>query len=197
MSPIADLPMGARLHFVGIGGAGLSAIANVLLDQGYVVSGSDQQATLATDQLIARGVRVVIGHRAENVAGAQCVVVSSAIPSDNPEIVEARARGIPVVKRAELLGRMMQDRRGVAVAGTHGKTTTTAMIAQILLDAGLDPTFIVGGVIGSLGTNARAGTGPFVQPGDERARGDRAVRRRGGRVRPDVPGPAALGRCRD
>jgi UDP-N-acetylmuramate--alanine ligase len=101
------------------------------------------------------------------VAGAECVVVSSAIPSDNPEIVEARARGIPVVKRAELLGRMMQDRRGVAVAGTHGKTTTTAMIAHILLDAGLGPTFIVGGVIGSLGTNARAGTGPFVIEADE------------------------------
>ena len=167
MSPIANLLMGARIHFVGIGGAGLSAIANVLLDEGYLVSGSDQQATLATDQLAARGVGVAIGHRAENVAGAECVVVSSAIPSDNPEIVEARARGIPVVKRAELLGRMMQDRRGVAVAGTHGKTTTTAMIAHILLDAGLGPTFIVGGVIGSLGTNARAGIGPFVIEADE------------------------------
>jgi UDP-N-acetylmuramate--alanine ligase len=101
------------------------------------------------------------------VAGAQWVVVSAAIPQDNPELVEARARGIPVVKRAELLGRMMQDRRGVAVAGTHGKTTTTAMIAQILVDAGQDPTFIVGGVIGSLETNARAGAGPFVIEADE------------------------------
>jgi UDP-N-acetylmuramate--alanine ligase len=164
---MTNLPAQARIHFVGIGGAGLSAIAHVLLGEGYVISGSDQQASLATDQLAARGVKITIGHHAENVASAQWVVVSAAIPHDNPELVEARARGIPVIKRAELLGRMMQGRKGVAVAGTHGKTTTTAMIAQMLLEAGLDPTFIVGGVISGLGINARTGTGPFVVEADE------------------------------
>jgi len=167
MSPIANLSSGVRVHFVGIGGAGLSAIAQVLLDEGYIVSGSDQQASLMTEHLTEHGATVSIGHRAVNIVGAQLVAVSSAIPKNNPEIVEARARGIPVVKRAELLGRMMEGRTGVAVAGTHGKTTTTAMIAQILLDAGRDPTFIVGGVIGSLGTSARAGLGPFVIEADE------------------------------
>jgi UDP-N-acetylmuramate--alanine ligase len=167
MSPVANLFVGTHIHFVGIGGSGLSAIAHVLLDEGYGVSGSDQQASSATEQLAARGAKIAIGHRAENVEGAKLVVVSSAIPKDNPEIAEAHERGIPVIKRAELLGRMMQGRKGVAVAGTHGKTTTTAMIAQILLEAGLDPTFIVGGVIGSLGVNARAGTGPFVIEADE------------------------------
>jgi UDP-N-acetylmuramate--alanine ligase len=109
-----------------------------LLEEGYAVSGSDQQASATTESLAARGVRVAVGHRAENVAGADLVVVSSAVPTGNPEIVEARARRIPVIKRAELLGRMMRDRRGVAVAGTHGKTTTTGMIAQILLEVGQD-----------------------------------------------------------
>jgi UDP-N-acetylmuramate--alanine ligase len=167
VSPIANLAAKKRIHLVGIGGSGLSAIAQVLLEEGYAVSGSDQQASVATEGLAARGAQVAIGHRAENVVGADLVVVSSAIPQGNPEIAEARARRIPIVKRAELLGRMMRDRRGVAVAGTHGKTTTTGMIAQILLEAGQDPTFIVGGVIGSLGTNARAGSGPFVIEADE------------------------------
>ena len=167
MSPIANLAAKKRIHLIGIGGAGLSAIALVLLEEGYAVSGSDQQASATTESLAARGARVAVGHRAENVAGADLVVVSSAVPPGNPEIVEARARRISVIKRAELLGRMMRGRRGVAVAGTHGKTTTTGMIAQILLEAGQDPTFIVGGVIGSLGTNARAGTGPFVIEADE------------------------------
>jgi UDP-N-acetylmuramate--alanine ligase len=172
VSPIADLAATLystpkRIHLIGIGGSGLSAIAQVLLEEGYAVSGSDQQASPATESLLARGAQVAIGHRAEAVVGADLVVVSSAIPSGNPEIAEARARHIPVIKRAELLGRMMRDRRGVAVAGTHGKTTTTGMVAQILLEAGQDPTFIVGGVIGSLGTNARAGSGPFVVEADE------------------------------
>ena len=167
MSPIANLAAKKRIHLIGIGGAGLSAIAQVLLEEGYAVSGSDQQASVTTESLAARGAQVTVGHRAENVVGADLVVVSSAVPPGNPEIVEARARRIPVIKRAELLGRMMRGRRGVAVAGTHGKTTTTGMIAQILLEAGQDPTFIVGGVIGSLGTNARAGTGPFVIEADE------------------------------
>jgi len=157
-----------RIHLVGIGGAGLSAIAHVLLDEGYLVSGSDQQASPVTEQLAARGAAIAIGHRAGNVAGAQLVVVSSAIPSDNIEIAEARKLGIPVVKRAEFVGQMMQGRQGVAVAGTHGKTTTTAMLAQILLEAGLDPTCIIGGIVSSLdGRNARAGSGPFVVEADE------------------------------
>jgi len=167
MSPIANVALGKHIHLVGIGGSGLAAIALVLLDEGYQVSGSDQQASSMTELLAARGARVAIGHHEDNVKGADLIVVSSAVPQDNPEIIAARAQGIPVVKRAELLGRMMQGRRGVAVAGTHGKTTTTGMIAQILLEAGLDPTFIVGGVIASLGTNARAGTGPFVIEADE------------------------------
>ncbi len=167
MSPIAHLFRGAHIHLIGIGGSGLSAIAQVLLDEGYTVSGSDQQASALTKLLAARGARIAIGHRAENVQDVNLVVVSSAIPQDNPEIAAAQMRAIPVIKRGELLGRMMQGRRAVAVAGTHGKTTTTGMIAQILLEAGLDPTFIVGGVIGSLGTNARAGTGPFVIEADE------------------------------
>jgi UDP-N-acetylmuramate--alanine ligase len=167
MSPLANVSTVKHIHLIGIGGSGLSAIAQVLMDEGHVVSGSDQQASLTTEALAAHGARIAIGHRAENVAGADLVVVSSAIPQSNPEIAAARRQGIPVIKRAELLGRMMQGRRGVAVAGTHGKTTTTGMLAQILLEAGLDPTFIVGGVIGSLGTNARAGSGPFVVEADE------------------------------
>jgi UDP-N-acetylmuramate--alanine ligase len=167
MSPVANLDSGKRIHLIGIGGSGLSAIALVLLDEGYAVSGSDQQASAATDFLAAHGARIAIGHREENVTGAGLVVTSSAVPPSNPEIVAAREQGISVIKRAELLGRMMQGRKGVAVAGTHGKTTTTGMIAQILFEAGLDPTFIVGGVIGSLGVNARAGTGPFVIEADE------------------------------
>ncbi|HEY4721466.1 MAG TPA: Mur ligase domain-containing protein, partial [Anaerolineae bacterium] len=147
MSPVAHLARGQHIHLIGIGGAGLSAIARVLLDEGYTVSGSDQQASSATEFLAEHGARIFIGHHEENIQGADLIVVSSAIPEGNPEIAAARAQGTPVVKRAELLGRMMQGRRGVAVAGTHGKTTTTGMIAQILFEAGLDPTFIVGSVI--------------------------------------------------
>jgi len=158
---------GRRVHLIGIGGAGLSAIAQVLLEQGQRVSGSDLRASAATDQLAAHGATISVGHRAENVADAELIVVSSAVPQDNPEIAEARRRGVPIVKRAEFLGRLMAGRKGVAIAGTHGKTTTTGMIAQILLEAGLDPAFIVGGVIGSLGLNARAGAGPFVIEADE------------------------------
>ncbi len=159
-----------HIHLIGIGGAGLSAIATVLLQQGYRVSGSDRQASPATERLTQLGATVFIGHRVKNldVGPIDTVVISSAIPADNPEWVEAQRRGLPVVKRAEWLGQMMRAKVGVAVAGTHGKTTTTAMIAFILQQAGQDPTFIVGGFIPQLETNAAAGRGDtFVIEADE------------------------------
>jgi len=157
-----------HVHFVGIGGAGLSAIARVLLEQGGEVSGSDLVLSPVAEALARDGARVFAGHRAENVTGAELVVVSSAVPPDNVEILASRAAGIPVLKRPQFLGQMMDGHVGIAVAGTHGKTTTTAMIASILLEAGRDPTFIVGGVIAGLETNARAGKGPlFVIEADE------------------------------
>ncbi|MEJ2560995.1 MAG: Mur ligase domain-containing protein, partial [Anaerolineae bacterium] len=157
-----------HIHLIGIGGAGLSAIATVLLEQGYTVSGSDLRASPVTERLARLGAMVNVGHAAANLGDADLVVVSSAVPDGNPEVEEARRRGIPVLKRAEWLGQMMRGKRGVAVAGTHGKTTTTAMIALILREAGLDPTFIVGGDIPQLGTNAAAGTGEvFVIEADE------------------------------
>jgi UDP-N-acetylmuramate--alanine ligase len=159
---------GWHIHFIGIGGAGLSAIARVLMEQGAEVSGSDLVLSPVAESLARDGVRVFVGHRPDNVTGADLIVVSSAVPASNVEVQAARAAGIPVLKRPEFLGRMMDGRLGVAVAGTHGKTTTTAMIASILLEAGRDPTFIVGGVIAGLGTNARAGEGPlFVIEADE------------------------------
>jgi UDP-N-acetylmuramate--alanine ligase len=157
-----------HVHFIGIGGAGLSAIARVLLEQGVEVSGSDLTLSPVAEALARDGARVFAGHRAENVTGAELVVISSAVPPDNVEVLASRAAGIPVLKRPQFLGQMMDGRVGIAVAGTHGKTTTTAMIASILLEAGRDPTFIVGGVIAGLETNARAGKGPlFVIEADE------------------------------
>ncbi len=157
-----------RVHFIGIGGAGLSAIAKVLLEQGKVVSGSDQQTSAATDALRALGARVCIGHAPENLGDAQLVVVSSAVHETNPELQAARARHVPVVKRDVLLGEMMQDKIGIGVAGTAGKTTTTAMFAFVLSELGLDPTFIIGGVSANFETNARAGHGEyFVIEADE------------------------------
>jgi len=159
---------GKRVHFVGIGGSGLSAIARVLMEQGAVVSGSDLVFSSVAETLARDGARVSIGHRAENVVDAELVVVSSAVPASNVEVQAARAAGISVLRRPEFLRQMMDGRLGVAVAGTHGKTTTTAMISSILLEAGRDPTFIVGGVIAGLGTNARAGESPlFVIEADE------------------------------
>ena len=157
-----------HVHFIGIGGAGLSAIARVLMQQGTQVSGSDLVLSPVAEALARDGARVSTGHRPENVAGAEWVVVSSAVPASNVEVQAARAAGIPVLKRSEFLGRMMAGRQGVAIAGTHGKTTTTAMVASILLKAGHDPTFVVGGVIAELETNARAGDGRiFVIEADE------------------------------
>lgn len=160
----------AHVHFIGIGGSGLSAIARFLLEQGYQVSGSDRSISpLATD-LKNAGVVVSEGHTAENVMGADWVVRSSAVADDNPEVIAALAAGIPVYKRADFLGRMMAppDKDGIAVAGTHGKTTTTAMIAWALHQLGADPSFIIGGVSLNFGVNARAGKGrAFVIEADE------------------------------
>lgn len=159
---------GRHVHLIGIGGAGLSAIARVLMEQGAQVSGSDLVLSPVAEALARDGIRVFVGHRAENVDGAELVVVSSAVPPSNVEVLAARAAGVPVLKRPEFLGLMMEGHVGVAVAGTHGKTTTTAMAVSILLHAGRDPTFIVGGVIIGLGTNASAGGGAlFVIEADE------------------------------
>jgi UDP-N-acetylmuramate--alanine ligase len=157
-----------HIHLIGIGGAGLSAIATVLLEQGYTISGSDLHASPITNRLARQGATVHIGHAAANLGDADLVIVSSAVPEDNPEVTEAHRRGTPVAKRAEWLGHMMAGKRSVAIAGTHGKTTTTAMTALILRDAGLSPAFIVGGDIPQLGTNASAGQGDvFVIEADE------------------------------
>ena len=157
-----------RIHLIGIGGTGLSAIARVLFELGHTVSGSDRAESQFTRDLQSAGVVIRIGHSPENIRGADLVVRSSAIPDDNPEVVAARALNIPVQKRAEFLGSLMDGKTGIAVAGTHGKTTTTAMIAWILSALGQDPTFIVGGVVANLGVNARAGKGKtFVIEADE------------------------------
>jgi UDP-N-acetylmuramate--alanine ligase len=148
-----------RVHCVGIGGIGISAIARVLLEEGDVVTGSDLHLSPVAKALEASGAVVFCGHDASHVGDVDVVLVSSAVPEDNPEVVEARRRGIPVRKRSEFLGQLMSGKVGIAVAGTHGKTTTTAMVAWILVQAGADPTFLVGGVVQSLGTNARAGKG--------------------------------------
>ncbi len=150
-----------HIHLIGIGGSGLSAIAGVLLESGYTVSGSDRQLSPLAQDLQAAGARVFIGQRAENIAGADVVVRSSAVMDDNVEVQAARAAGIPVLKRADFLGQLMAGRLGIAIAGTHGKTTTTAMIAWVLHSLELDPSYIIGGVSLDLKGNAHAGQGPF------------------------------------
>jgi len=159
---------GMHLHLVGIGGSGMSAIARVLLDRGYRVSGSDQVENRQTAALQEAGATVFKDHRAENISGAEAVVMSSAIAANNPEVLAAREVGIPVLKRADFLGVLMAGQVGIAVAGSHGKTTTTAMIAKILLDAGEDPTVVLGGQLPGWGSNGRAGKGDyFVVEADE------------------------------
>jgi UDP-N-acetylmuramate--alanine ligase len=156
------------VHMIGIGGSGLSAIARLLIESGYAVSGSDRELTPFARDLQKAGVAVSIGHDAANVYGADLVVRSSAIPDENPEVVAARAAGIPVFKRSDFLGQLMDEKTGVAVAGTHGKTTTTAMIAWVLTELGSDPSFIVGSMMLNLGVNAHAGQGStFVIEADE------------------------------
>ena len=163
-----DIRQVKRVHLIGIGGAGLSAIATVLLEQGYQVSGSDLHPSSNTRRLQEKGAQVYIGHAAEQLGEAQMVIVSSAIPEDNVELATARAQGLPVLKRDQVFSQLTADHYCVAIAGTHGKTTTAAMIAWILLRAKRDPSFIVGGTILGLGTNARAGRGEdFVVEADE------------------------------
>lgn len=163
-----DLSAVRRVHLVGIGGAGLSAIATICLERGLEVSGSDLQSNAQTEALSRRGARIFIGHAPENVRGADLVLVSSAIAPSNPEWQEALRLGIPVVKRGPVLAALMSAAIGIAVAGSHGKTTTAALIAFLLSEARLDPTFIIGGVVENFGTNARVGTGPhFVLEADE------------------------------
>ena len=157
-----------HIHLIGIGGSGLSAIARLLKEMEYAVSGSDRAETPFLSDLRSAGVTISLGHSPENVTGADLVVRSSAIPDDNPEVVAARTAGIPVLKRADFLGRLMAGKTGIAVAGTHGKTTTTAMLAWLLTALGQEPSFIVGGVLNNLGVNARAGKGKtFVIEADE------------------------------
>lgn len=151
-----------RIFFVGIGGAGMGGIAEVLLNEGYDIAGSDIQAGAMTERLEALGADIAIGHRAENVVDANVVVVSSAINEANPEIQYAREQRIPIIRRAEMLAELMRFRHGIAVAGTHGKTTTTSLIATIFAEAKRDPTFVIGGLLNSAGTNARLGSSRYL-----------------------------------
>ncbi|MFT3789814.1 MAG: UDP-N-acetylmuramate--L-alanine ligase [Rudaea sp.] len=151
-----------RVHFVGIGGAGMSGIAEVLHNLGYKVTGSDKADSAVTRHLSALGIKIHKSHKATNVDKADAVVVSSAIKADNPEVLAARERRVPVMPRAEMLGELMRFRRGIAVAGTHGKTTTTSLVASVLAEGGLDPTFVIGGQLLAAGTHARLGTGDYL-----------------------------------
>jgi len=151
-----------RIHFVGIGGSGMSGIAEVLGNLGYVVTGSDLVENAAVKRLRDLGIPVALGHAAENIARADAVVVSTAVKPDNPEVEAARATHVPVVPRAMMLAELMRFKRGIAIAGTHGKTTTTSLVAAILGEAGLDPTCVIGGRLNSIGTNARLGQGEFL-----------------------------------
>ena len=151
-----------RLHFVGIGGAGMSGIAEVLVNLGYQVSGSDLAANAATRRLAGLGARIFIHHRPEHIEGADALVVSSAVSEDNPELVAARERRIPIVPRALMLAELMRLKRGIAIAGTHGKTTTTSLVASVLAEGGLDPTFVIGGRLNAAGSHARLGSGDFI-----------------------------------
>jgi UDP-N-acetylmuramate--alanine ligase len=151
-----------HIHFVGIGGAGMSGIAEVLVNLGYQVSGSDLAKNAVTDRLAALGACIAIGHDAGNIEGANAVVVSTAVRSDNPEVLAARHRRIPIVPRAVMLAELMRLKQGIAIAGTHGKTTTTSLVASVLAAGGLDPTFVIGGRLISAGANARLGTGDFI-----------------------------------
>src|SRR5215813_5168565 len=151
-----------RIHFVGIGGIGMSGIAEVLLTLGYKVSGSDLKASSVTERLAELGAIVFEGHREENITGSEVVVASSAIRRDNPEIVAAHQQHIPVIQRAEMLAELMRLKYGIAVAGMHGKTTTTSLVASVLAAGGLDPTVVVGGRVNALGSNARLGNSQYL-----------------------------------
>jgi UDP-N-acetylmuramate--alanine ligase len=151
-----------HIHFVGIGGSGMSGIAEVLVNLGFEVSGSDLGDNAATRRLSDLGAKVLLGHASEHIAGADAVVVSTAVKNDNPEVIAARAANIPVVPRAQMLAELMRLKQGIAVAGTHGKTTTTSLVASIMAEGGMDPTFVIGGRLNAAGANARLGTGDFL-----------------------------------
>jgi UDP-N-acetylmuramate--alanine ligase len=151
-----------RIHFVGIGGSGMSGIAEVLANQGYEVSGSDLSESATTRRLAGQGIRIAIGHNAQNAAQADAVVVSTAVRDDNPEVMMARLRHVPVVPRAQMLAELMRIKQGIAIAGTHGKTTTTSLVASCLAEGGFDPTFVIGGRLNSAGANAKLGDGEFL-----------------------------------
>ena len=151
-----------HIHFVGIGGSGMSGIAEVLVHLDYVVTGSDLAASATTRRLEGEGIKVMIGHAAENTLGADAVVVSTAVKEDNPEVIAARERKIPVVPRAQMLAELMRLKHGIAIAGTHGKTTTTSLVTSILAEGGVDPTFVIGGRLNAAGANARLGSGDFL-----------------------------------
>ncbi|MBI3730269.1 MAG: UDP-N-acetylmuramate--L-alanine ligase [Burkholderiales bacterium] len=151
-----------HIHFVGIGGSGMSGIAEVLLNLGYTISGSDLGSNAASKRLAQLGANVMLGHAAENIAGADAVVTSTAVKGDNPEVIAARAKHIPIVPRAMMLAELMRLKSGIAIAGTHGKTTTTSLVASVLAQGGLDPTFVIGGLLNSAGANAKLGSGDFI-----------------------------------
>jgi UDP-N-acetylmuramate--alanine ligase len=151
-----------QIHFVGVGGAGMSGIAEILHNLGYAVTGSDQADNAVTRRLASLGIRVFTGHAAEHIAGAQAVVTSTAVKGDNPEVIAARAQRVPVVPRAVMLAELMRLRKGIAIAGTHGKTTTTSLVTCILAEAGVDPTFVIGGKLNSAGANSALGSGDFI-----------------------------------
>ena len=151
-----------HIHFVGIGGAGMSGIAEVLLNLGYAISGSDLSDSVALKRLQSLGIQTYVGHDAKNMAGADAVVTSTAVHADNPEVVAAHAKLIPVVPRAVMLAELMRLKTGVAIAGTHGKTTTTSLVASVLAEAGMDPTFVIGGKLNSAGANAKLGSGDYI-----------------------------------
>jgi UDP-N-acetylmuramate--alanine ligase len=151
-----------HLHFVGIGGSGMSGIAEVLLNLGYVISGSDLSSNAASQRLASLGAKVMLGHAAENISGADAIVTSTAVKADNPEVMAARDKHIPIVPRALMLAELMRLKSGIAIAGTHGKTTTTSLVASILAEGGFDPTFVIGGRLNSAGANAKLGSGDFI-----------------------------------
>src|SRR5438105_7436906 len=151
-----------HIHFVGIGGSGMSGIAEILHNLGYKVSGSDQSESAVTQRLSSLGITVAIGHEAANIAGAGAVVTSTAVRGDNPEVIAARARHVPVVPRAVMLAELMRLKQGIAIAGTHGKTTTTSLVTSVLAEAGVDPTFVIGGKLNAAGANSRLGSGQYI-----------------------------------
>lgn len=151
-----------HIHFVGIGGAGMSGIAEVLRNQGYLISGSDQSDSATLHRLRGLGIQTYVGHAASQVIGADAVVTSTAVQADNPEVLAARKRQIPVVPRATMLAELMRLKQGIAIAGTHGKTTTTSLVASVLAEGGLDPTFVIGGRLNSAGANAKLGSGDYI-----------------------------------